>query len=140
MDMKFFKKNLIFIFAIIVCFTVYSCSEEDDDVPPCNTEAVFSITEVSVPETAKINESTTVIITYYKPNPCYTFEDLDMQFGERELTLKVLGTLDCEKICTQNVVQENFTHTLQVGTAGEYTLRFYVSEDEYITKTITITE
>lgn len=140
MDIKFFRKGFIFIFAIILCFTVYSCSEEEDDVPPCNTEAIFSITEVSVPETAKINESITVIITYYKPNPCYTFEDLDMQFGERELTLKVLGTFDCEQICTQNVVQENFTHTLQVGTAGEYTLRFYVSEDEYITKTITITE
>ncbi len=141
MNNLFFRKYLIQTIAILILgFTFNSCSDEDDEIPPCEMEQVFSISEASVPDTGKVNESISMIITYYKPNPCYSFKDLDMQFDENELTLKVLGSYDCEKVCSQNVVKENFSYGFLPGKAGEYTLRFYISEDDYLIKTITITE
>lgn len=131
------KKKSIFI--LLLSFIIFmSCSDDDDN--DCITyEEIANVTDVQAPETATVNETVDVTVTFQVKNSCGEFARFDETVSGMTRTVAVEALYEgCN--CAQVITSRTETYTFTITTAGEHLLRFRTAGDQFIERTITVPE
>ncbi|TBW27896.1 hypothetical protein [Gramella sp. KN1008] len=128
--------NLLFI-ALFVLMNV-SCNEDDVETD-CITGEVALIDKVEAPETAMVNETVSIDVTFLIKNTCGSFTDFKESSTEEGKIIEVLvAYFGCN--CAQAIKKDTRTYEFTPRSAGVYQLNFRSSTNELITINIEVTE
>ncbi|MDR6967685.1 hypothetical protein J2X31_001697 [Flavobacterium arsenatis] len=130
-------KNLLGVLAVVVTFT--SCSLSDDTQQNCSQVIGVSTVAVSGPTTATVNEEITLTVSYRVAEECgdfYAFNTQAISGTEKQITALVLyDVCNCDNTENTNV---NEPYKFKASVAGTYTLKFFKTEDTFVTHTVTV--
>lgn len=127
-------KSLVY-FTLFVLFSAFSCSKESDNARLATTPA--PVTAVEAPQTASLNETVTLEVTFTVNNGCGRFGQFKETVDGKTYTIAVQPVYVGE-ICTQALVNLKENYSFTPTQPGTYTFRFWSGPDDYIIKTIVV--
>lgn len=117
-------RNFIFIFLALICF---SC---DDISNSCKEEKYSSAIVYDFPDTLQVGQTHNLKIEYIKENSCGSFVEFEelVTGNSTEVKIKMLYE-GCT--CNQVFSQEEQAYAIKKDSAGSYSYKFWVTENEY---------
>ena len=135
--MKYFKLSIIALIAVIGVIT--SCSLGDDGEQTCRTSSYARITNVVSQDTIQVGVPATADVTFTISNNCGTFFNFaeSATINPREVGVVInFDGCECNNVATTATRTYNFTPT----TVGQFVIKYFVSQNNYITKVYTVIE
>lgn len=126
----------IFILCLLTGLTLLSCSKDNDN---CNSSEIAYINEIEAPETAKVNETVPIDVTFSMKNTCGNFSRFVKTSDEQGKMISVEADYTGCK-CGQAFIEDTQTWQFTPQSTGDYDLHFRSSPSEFITVTMEVTE
>lgn len=128
--------NLLCISMFVL--TSFSCNEDDVE-EDCISREIARINGVEAPETAKVNETVSIDVTFSRKNTCGSFNKFKESSTEEGKIIEVLvDYFGCA--CGQAIITETKTYQFIPQSKGIYQLNFRSSTNELTTINIEVTE
>ena len=130
-------KKIFCLFAMLSVALV-SCDDEPEVAENCVNYKRSKISEVVLEDTTvNVNEDLPIELTYELVNSCGNFYDFEVNRDVNNYVIKVKSKYEgCT--CNEMISSKNTTYYFRSTQTGVYTLHFSVSNDQYITKTVTV--
>ncbi|MFY0482919.1 hypothetical protein ACI6PS_09940 [Flavobacterium sp. PLA-1-15] len=129
-------KNVLGILFVLGTFT--SCSLDDGKEQNCSQVIGASTLEVTGPTEAAVNEEITLTVSYKIASTCGDFYAFNNQTVNA--TEKKIGVLVTYDVCNCDNVLSIATepYKFKVATAGVYKLKFAITNEVFLTHTVTV--
>lgn len=133
--MKYLKLRLIVFIAALTAMA--ACSTDESDME-CSSEGFIDATGVTGPETVLVNEPAVFNVSFKLFNDCGSFKGFS-QNNVFPRAIRVTATYEgCT--CTPITTTETEQYTFTSATPGTYVLQFFTGQNEFISKTIVVSE
>lgn len=133
MILKYFKLLTLCAFFIIPLFSCYKLPEVNN----CSSFRVAPITKIVGSNTALVNQEVDLTISFGCTNGCGQFGNFEETTSGNTSTIKINAKYEgC--ICTKDAPTRTISYKFKKMQPGTYELKFYQSDNLYVTHTITV--
>lgn len=124
------------LFSLFISLILLSCSNSNDEAENCLDYKHAFITAVDVePMTVKINDDLPIELTYFIENSCGSFYTFEVNRNSKTYDIKVKAKYEgCQ--CNEMASNLQTTYHFRTLESGIYTLNFYTSSSEFVSKVI----
>lgn len=128
----------IILFSLFASLLFIGCSNSNDEAENCLDYKHAFITNVDTESiTIKPHEDLPIDLQYFIENSCGSFYNFDVNRNDKVYDIKVKAKYEgCQ--CNEIAGNLQTTYHFRTAEAGVYTLNFYTSSSEFITKVITV--
>lgn len=131
--MQIFKHIKFFILVLIIPIVFSNCNSEEE----CLTSIPGHISSTNTPATGVINKTIPIEVVFEGNNSCCEFGFFEDSQQENIVTIKVIAFYKgC--LCFDYLPSIKTTYNFKATNPGTYYLKFYRSENTYLTDTIII--
>lgn len=119
------------LLALVFILTFSSCSLDDNPAENFYLE-VLPIESVEMPEYFVHGETYEILVTYTKPNSCYSFNDFIYEIDGHERTVAIVNTVYLTNVTECDGEPEPITVNFDFTVNGNetYLFKFYQGEDD----------
>jgi hypothetical protein len=120
-------KKLTFLFLISI--SILSCSVSDDS--PNFTTEFLPIESAQLPDSFELNETYEIIVSYYRPSTCHSFNNFYYRRHENERTVAIINNVIESESC-EDLIDELVEVTLDFIAIYDqtYVFKFWQGLDE----------
>ena len=124
------------LFSLFISLILLSCSNSNDEAENCLDYKHAFITAVNVePMTVNMNEDLPIDLSYFIENSCGSFYTFDVNRNNKTYEIKVKAKYEgCQ--CNEIAGNLETTYHFRSPESGIYTLNFYTSASEFVTKVV----
>ncbi|WP_177764733.1 hypothetical protein [Flavobacterium sp. I3-2] len=126
----------IVLLSLFISLTLFGCSNSDDKAENClDFKHAFITTVYSEQMSINKNEDLPIDLSFFIENSCGSFYSFEVERNDKVYNIRVKAKYEG---CQCNEIAGNLqeTYFFRSAEAGVYTLNFYTSNSEYITKII----
>ena len=116
-------KKFILVFAFLA---FASCNIDNTD--DFRTHLI-SIDQAVTPSSLIFGSTVNITVKYTLPNGCYRFDELYYDLQGNTHTIAVRALQDLNAVCTQAIIEEEYTLPLVVTQTQDYVFRFWKGKD-----------
>jgi hypothetical protein len=96
----------------------------------CEEEKLSAVFLMDYPDTVYVNQTFSVKTDYLIENTCGMFERFEGELNENVLNVKLIVKYSgCS--CTEEFIEKSVNYPITFIEAGDYELRFWLSENDY---------
>lgn len=130
------KMKLLLATTLCSLCIIWSCEKQPDN---CYREELTAAFINDYPDTVQVYETFLVKVNYVVDNSCGNEVVFEGETGPNMLTVKMKTIYEgCS--CDDGFMEKSASHPIVFETAGTYTLKFWVGQDEYESYSIVVTE
>lgn len=128
----------IVLLCLFVNLTLFGCSNSDDKAENClDFKHAFITTVNSEQMSINKNEDLPIDLSFFIENSCGSFYSFEVERNDKVYNIRVKVKYEgC--VCNQSAGILNEVYYFRTAEEGVYTLKFYTSTTEYITKTVIV--
>lgn len=124
--------NLYGVF-FLLAFLV-SCDKEDAE-----PVSEISISNITLAESYTAGQTEQISLTIIKPTPCHILEEEAVTVSGKTHSY-YFRLIDKAEVCVQMTQDETISVNFEPAQTGDHILNFYINDELYETRTVTVTE
>ncbi len=126
-------KNFIFL---VFCLT--GCAKHIEQNDQCLSESVDPVIKAEGPDSARVNETIDLFITYRCYNGCGFFKTFEEAKNENTTVINLISSYNDCTICTQDLPLRQTIYKFKSLEKGIHILKFFKIEQTYLIDTIVV--
>lgn len=127
-------KTSFLLSVLFLSFFLTSCDKEDAE-----PVSEISISNITLAESYTVGQTEEISVTINKPTPCHIIEEEAVTISGK-IHSYYFRLVDKAEVCVQMTQNETVNLDFEPTETGEHTLNFYINDELYETRTVTVTE